>query len=569
MWNLYNFWPWISQPWVTNINEYNPLTKKSVNIFTKPQEKVVEKPSLLNKVTNTIIPTVNANNEEKDLLQQYLEDPKKDIESKKEVMRALKDGVEPEELIWHLNKIWYKGIQPTDQPKEEQPWLMTKLWQRATNIWEQFTRETSKNPITSSLQNLGASVWIAWNLIWWVGDIIWEWVSYITPDIVKDTLKWWAKKTWDNTPEVVKQTAISAIKTGWEEYKQFKQNNPFLADTLEWGLNIVSLAPIWKGGQLVKQWLEKTWEWLIKWWKLIKWWSKELLVKWANLWDKTTDLIANKIIWSSDGSKELFKATSPSYNTFSKSKDIYGLADKSKLADKTVLEYWFEPTNTTERVKAYKDTMGKVWQEVEKERWEVTEKINWWDLATQINNFIEGKKINWKFLSKEKWDIEALQTLAEDIKEMWEMDLNSLWNLKVRLNSDIDYWDKTVYWHLYNTWLKDIIRTIWEKENNIFEKVASIWTSENLKKYWALRSMYDDIVKQDINQLRKKGLSIEETYSKFEGLQDLVKWTKNFSTSEIWTWVWKILLWKSFAKLKDKDFLIKEWYKKMKKSLNK
>ena len=98
--------------------------------------------------------------------------------------------------------------------------------------------------------------------------------------------------------------------------------------------------------------------------------------------------IAGKVLGSSDGSKELFKATSPSYNTLSKSKDIKNIVSKAKLADEAVVEYGFKPINTTERVAAYKDTMKKVWSEVEKVRGKVSTKFDAKKLADTVDEEI-------------------------------------------------------------------------------------------------------------------------------------------------------------------------------------
>ena len=78
--------------------------------------------------------------------------------------------------------------------------------------------------------------------------------------------------------------------------------------------------------------------------------------------------LATKALGSSDGTAELFKATSPSYNVLAKSKDIGKIKQQSRLADETVVESGFSPKTTTERVDAYKATMKKVWGEVEKAR---------------------------------------------------------------------------------------------------------------------------------------------------------------------------------------------------------
>lgn len=78
--------------------------------------------------------------------------------------------------------------------------------------------------------------------------------------------------------------------------------------------------------------------------------------------------IATKALGSSDGTAELFKATSPSYNVLAKSKDISKIKDKARLADDAVIDAGYVPKTTTERVSAYNDSMKKYWKDVEDAR---------------------------------------------------------------------------------------------------------------------------------------------------------------------------------------------------------
>lgn len=263
-----NFWPWMSWPWITNFQDFKASIPQQA-----PQTQPTQKSGGF-----SLIPKANAN---ESLFDKYMNDPQISKQGKFKMLSQVQSWeITEEDANWIISQIYWQ-TQPTQDINQmwliDEAWqrlsnLWTKLWERAWKFWEAFTKERSQNPFVAWLQNLWAWIGAVWQIAWWIWDVAFEWLAYVTPDIVKETLTWWAKKAWENTPETIKQTAINAIKVWWEEYKQFKQNNPFLADTLEGSLNIASIAPIWKGGQIAWKWIEKTWEVLSEWGKVLSKW---------------------------------------------------------------------------------------------------------------------------------------------------------------------------------------------------------------------------------------------------------------------------------------------------------
>ena len=180
--NIMNFWPWVSQKWVTNVNEYNPVTKRTENIFT-PKPTTTQKSSWF-----SLIPTANASDEQ-DLLQQYLQDTKQDNNSKQELFKALQDWTDPNELINYLQTSWYKWTswQTTTQPQEDQ-WFFESI------KYKPYTQEelTSYDPNKTTTQNI-----LEWqgryakNVAWWLYNII-PWVAELWTNLVT----WTAKDVW-------------------------------------------------------------------------------------------------------------------------------------------------------------------------------------------------------------------------------------------------------------------------------------------------------------------------------------------------------------------------------------
>lgn len=297
---ILNFWVWMSWPWVTNFADY----KTNIPQQTQPTKKS----------GFSLIPKTNAWELDEVKIEQFIKRWQELWKSREEIKVAYDKALND----WIFD-VWYTW-QPQATQDINDMWLLqewwqrlsnlwTKLWKRWESIWQSFNRPRSSNPLIWWVQNIWGAIWVAWELIWWLTDIWMEWLAYLTPDVVKEVtpailkqtaknfwqaispiklpqnitpdsfkemLSWQAKEVWENTPEVVKQTALTSIKAWPEVYAKFKKSNPFLADTLEWSLSIASVLPIWKGWKIVKEWVET--------------WVKEV---WEQLWKQA----GKKAIW--------------------------------------------------------------------------------------------------------------------------------------------------------------------------------------------------------------------------------------------------------------------------------
>jgi len=263
-----NFWQPVSQKNTTNFNDF----KSNIPKQTKPTPKS----------GFSLIPTANAGGQ--DLIQSFLDDNSVNIENRKTVFEMLKDNV-PKNIIEDaiINKAWYKLPQPIQEEKIDinKLWLLDEAWQRMSNLWKKFEnrawetvrswqRKHSDNPFISSAQSFWTALNTVWNVIWWAFDIGWEWIAYITPDIIKEGLSWAWKEIWGHLNDKSQDKVINAIKAWWEAYTNFKKENPFLADALEWAWNIANVVPIRKWTQIWAKAIVKWWEKASKWLKNIK-----------------------------------------------------------------------------------------------------------------------------------------------------------------------------------------------------------------------------------------------------------------------------------------------------------
>lgn len=455
--------------------------------------------------------------------------------------------------------------------------LWSQLWQRISNVWESLNREKSSNPLVSSAQSFWTAMWAVWGVIWWAFDVINQWIGFVTPDIIKDWLSWWAKEMWGMLSPNIQEKTINAIKTWWEVYSQFKQENPYLAETIEWGLNIASIYPIWYWSKVVKWWVEDLAKQTIKQtvkqtWKLVKW-TKSFVKQIPWQIDNWAEKLAWKALWGSTGKKELFQAASPSYQTLGKDKNILNIWKNLEKADVTVLKYWFKPTNTETRAIAYKDSMKKVWSQVDEARWWTPTKTNAVTFAEEIEKFIDTKKINWKINPEHLSDIKALQWQADYFRSLWKVDVPTLWQIRADLNAMTSFKSQNPFWDVYNSWLKNIWVTIRNTENSLIESYKWTKFGNLMQEYRALAETYPDIVKANIKNMRAKWVPLEEALWRISWIWDIIKWGINIVAkgsqwvSEVWQWIWKVVLWKVYSKLKDADFLVNEWYKKLSQSL--
>lgn len=301
-----------------------------------------------------------------------------------------------------------------------------------------------------------------------------------------------------------------------------------------------------------------------------------IIKKWVSSLDDTIDAgverLAGKALGSSDGSKELFKATSPSYNTLAKSKDIRKIVEKAKVADDAIIAYGKKPTTTSERVTAYNETMKSVWSDIEKVRWSVKTKYNAWDLADVIDEEISKISV-WGVVNPAlKSDIDALMKQSEYFRKIGQVDIPTLGNQRTLINAMTDWGSTTQFGNTFSSTMKKVASKIRESEDAIIGSSGGWKVWEKLRQYGALRSMYDDIVKQDIKALRSKWMGIEESFGRISGISETlwgiaqIVFNPKQALPSILSGGSKVLLGKVAWKLKDPDYLIKTGYEKLLKS---
>lgn len=258
---------WIKKKMTSDLSDKKPINLFDFSNIKKPSELMAQKQTKPTQSGFSNVPKTN-----------QIRYNDIDLEN----AQKLKDLWVPQDKIIELvNKKKQQREWVQEQPKDiNDLWLMEESRQRWALAWqsikgriwevtESWQRPTTWNAMQQAIQPLWTALKTAWSAIWAWFDIAGQWLAYITPDVVKDKLSDTWKAIWDKTPELVKQSAVTAIKEWWESYNQFKQANPFLADALEWSANIASLIPIWKWTQAWTKVLKQGWDKLVDTWKVV------------------------------------------------------------------------------------------------------------------------------------------------------------------------------------------------------------------------------------------------------------------------------------------------------------
>ena len=277
--NIINFWPWVSQKWVTNVNEYNPVTKRTENIFT-PKPTTTQKSSWF-----SLIPTANADNWEntEELPTNNLVEKIKKwrwatnlfINERQALENMVNSWIDEEQALKAITEkrkeLWWDA---SLSPKESQALILMAKSDIDINQAIKAVKEKRYDDATI-LQKVGKNILdlaAAWPAL--MAEQIANVWSFIFND---DELKQQAEKIRKIRKEDFESTvwgkAWSIITWAWEVLATWPTK---LASTLGW----------------------RTAQWAVVWW--LTWAATPVLEKWkdATMWDITTWWVVWWTIWA-------------------------------------------------------------------------------------------------------------------------------------------------------------------------------------------------------------------------------------------------------------------------------
>lgn len=149
--------------------------------------------------------------EEEDLLQKYLQDTEQDEDSKRELMKALEDGVDPNELISHLQTQWYEW------PKQSVLW---GLAERTKDRFQTAAKVGRQDIETQWKLQWAISTWVAGWLAW-MGTLYDAWFTWaiellkvVAPEKVEEAVAGGAEKLAETLAPL------------WEKINEFAESSP-------------------------------------------------------------------------------------------------------------------------------------------------------------------------------------------------------------------------------------------------------------------------------------------------------------------------------------------------------
>lgn len=291
------------------------------------------------------------------------------------------------------------------------------------------------------------------------------------------------------------------------------------------------------------------------------WKAKDAIV---NAKDNVVESVATRMAWSKTAQDKLFQAQEPTLNRLSKERNTWQIKNKSDVANELIVKdieknWWSLPTDTQTRVDAHERAMKNIWAEIE--AWIKDKKwyeINANDIADVLDAYI--KKEESYGISKSKSDLEALKEQSQEIRKMGTIDIVKLEGMKERINAQINDWDDKSVGNTYKNWMREVTQKMWALEDSVIARIP--WEFQDLKNdFGALADWLWDVVKANVKAQRAKYSDSISNYSRIKWIGDIIKWVWHGDLWDASKWVAQVVWGEVTAKLKDKDWLIEQWFK--------
>lgn len=458
-------------------------------------------------------------------------------------------------IAWWLTSFseWTQNI--ASKWVSEATWI-TNPQEEKTTVWEDifwtvswlWSIATAAAPVASTAFN----VWMEslpksrqesiWSTLW----DVWSFIAK-TP---------WLKQWRESLPEEKRTqfdqelawTAIALLTWVKDKGQAIKNPKQFLKTNLN-PLNVARNID-----EAVLNWLWTTIAWVKNIPKIPSkvWWA----IEWG------IENVATKLTKTATPQDKLFKAQEPRLNQLNKQVDYKKLRENSDIANQEIVKAWYKPVDTETRAAAHKATMDKIRkEEIESKIWDQYN-IDLKPVADKIDEFVANAER--AGIVTNQGQLNQLKAQAQKYREMWVINWSDWEFAKQMLNAQINnFWDASI-WDVYKNWLKEATKTLWKQLDDAFSAIP--WEFADAKRrFWALKSTYEDVFKSDLKAQKAKWWSLEQSYSRMEWAGDIVRWLTSTLAWQnpiplIAQWWAKLLVWKVLQKIKDKDFLIRQWF---------
>ena len=537
-----------------NLFDFNNVPKNNPTIQTQPNDNINNNPNIIQGFLDKskTMPQFAKN---RDTVIKMLKNQEDEAFIKDFIQNKIK-------FTWKQN---INDLPYTQEVKQRIKNIGKDLGNRYWEVLASRTRQHSNNPFISAAQSVWTKLKTEWNKLWALYDVVWEWIWLITPDFIKNWLSDAWKTIWDNTPDTIKNIAVSAIKEWWQAYHNFKQQNPFLADAIEWSLDIASIAPIGKGAGIVGKTIKTTWETINKTKWVLKASAKQIesgltkeQIKWfqSNPYQaaefKNLSKRLNSPEWISDIKD--YKVERVWAITKELTNKIDNLRANKWESSKAYADIRKLPTqvNTNKLLTDFKSTLESHWMKFNENgdlirvAWSKAKDLNQADLSkfNQLYNDIKADAKKWYLTADE---ILTFRKTASDLSK-YDANATTTWqNIMRSIRKNIDTTAKDQL-----PWLKGLDKHFVDKldsfENAVKDLVYKSW---NVKGEW--RSNIVNIIWTLDRANRAKLLSrLDEVmpwiWEKIQAIDNIPTILKSLNSKwifEKYTWVWWAVAWAS------------------------
>ena len=445
----------------------------------------------------------------------------------------------------------------------------SNIKERAIAFEEQRAKAVEEEGIVGGLKTAASLPWeavqYAGDVAGWMLGVAWETFLQFVPDEVEQFVSNQAASVIQNFAESNPETA-SAIIEGLQywtgTWNELKKQYPEGTDTIESVIKVADVVALWQIGNLAR-WLKS----------FIKRAPKEAIAEWAEAVTKAAETaptgvskkLQDFVAWG-DAQQLITKGINPRISTLTKGKSSKKAFENISEASKSVASRAETiPTDAESHAKAWKEAMDSTWKDIEAAAEWVDTKINGIKIAESIDDYL-AKNPAIKTASPN--DYKAILEVRDNLAKAWDESISFWENYKQIANAKT----QNVFGEadVSNT-VKGAYKKVSAEIGKEFDEILSEVPGEfgDLKtEYGRLSSLYDDVWKTAIVTARKRGLPLEEAYSRLEWVGDILGAVGGvFGWKNPLAWLsqglWKIALWKQLAKLKDADYLIKTWYEKL------
>jgi superfamily II DNA or RNA helicase len=276
--------------------------------------------------------------------------------------------------------------------------------------------------------------------------------------------------------------------------------------------------------------------------------------KWVN---KITTPVAEIITKNKTGSQKIFSAVAPRYNKL-QGRNTNAIAKMKNQIDTVAavaMQLNMRPKSLSEFIDSTNDIISIMGDKVQEKLGRPIE-IDMEYIASKIDEYIAEKSKSW--IVTDTPGLNKLREQADAFREMGVIDVAQANTIKQELNTrasrddpDLSQVTKNGY-TTASVALGDALSTLLSDLPGEFR-----YYKETMG---AGLAIMDDLMKSLTQEMKKSTNGIVESFSRISWLQDMLWGIISLSPSKTFSGLWTFIVWESYGKLKNKDFLIDRWF---------